>query len=167
MPSSQWSQIRRAVCLFQGREPGRGGEDCLAKTPRRRSRPGLPGPSGTAASRAGGRRMSYSNAAPPPWARRPPWLRRAGSERRPGRTVTGSPGPRSPARAAPPPPRPEPAAPARDPRGSRANNTTGVPARPHAEGPRTAAPAPRASQRASSRRPRETAPRERAEEGGR
>lgn len=48
-----------AVCVcFQGREPGRGGEDCLAKTPRRRSRLGCPAPSEPQpASRAGGRRM--------------------------------------------------------------------------------------------------------------
>ena len=75
-----------------------------------------------------------SNVAPAPSARRPPSFRRAGSERRPGRTVTGSPGPRRPAPAAPPPPRPEPAAPAGTPAAPRANNT-GVPREAARRGP--------------------------------
>lgn len=150
------------VC-FQGREPGRGGEDRLQK-PCVEDPGWPPGPQRAAAREPGGRtedecavtrpRALGSSAAlaPPGWFRTPPGSDRYGVSRA-AEPRAGRP----PHRGLSPRRRP-------GPRGSLREQYRGP---PRGRTPRPAPPAaPRRgpSQRASSRRPRETAPRERARE---
>lgn len=155
---------RRAECLFWGQESGRGGNDRLRKTPRWRSRAELPVPSLSYSPRAGREDGGWvcSNVAPA--SHRPPAFSRPGSERRLAGPLRGLPGSGAP-RGPPLPHRGLSQRRRSGPRRLPERTIPGSPARPHAEARATPpSPAPRASQRESSRRPRETTPLERARE---